>query len=43
MKDLSITEIWQRAGRSNSGTRGYEFYRLASACVQRGDRDEDCS
>jgi methyltransferase (TIGR00027 family) len=35
MKDLSVAEVWQRAGRSNSGTHGYEFYRLASACVQR--------
>jgi methyltransferase (TIGR00027 family) len=35
MKDLSVAEVWQRAGRSNSGTRGYEFYRLASARVQR--------
>jgi methyltransferase (TIGR00027 family) len=34
MKDLSVAEVWQRAGRSSSGTRGYEFYRLASACVQ---------
>ena len=35
MKDLSVAEAWQRVGRSNSGTRGYEFYRLASASVQR--------
>ena len=35
MKDLSVADVWQRAGRSNSGTRGYEFYRLASASVQR--------
>jgi methyltransferase (TIGR00027 family) len=34
LKDLSVAEVWQHAGRSNSGTRGYEFYRLASACVQ---------
>jgi len=33
MRDLSVAEVWQRAGRYNSGTRGYEFYRLASACV----------
>lgn len=32
--DLSVSEVWQRAGRSASGTRGYEFYRLASAQVQ---------
>ena len=35
MKDLSVAEVWERAGRSTFGTRGYEFYRLASACVQR--------
>jgi methyltransferase (TIGR00027 family) len=35
VKDLSVAEVWQRAGRSTSSTRGYEFYRLASACVQR--------
>jgi methyltransferase (TIGR00027 family) len=35
IEDLSVAEVWQRAGRSNSGTRGYEFYRLASASVQR--------
>ena len=34
-EDLSVAEVWQRAGRSSSGTRGYEFYRLASASVQR--------
>jgi methyltransferase (TIGR00027 family) len=33
LKDLSVAEVWQSIGRSNSGTRGYEFYRLASACV----------
>jgi hypothetical protein len=30
-----VAEVWQRAGRSNSGTHGHEFYRLASTCVQR--------
>jgi hypothetical protein len=35
MKDLSVAEVWQRAGRSDSGARENEFYRLASACVQR--------
>ncbi|HVP48760.1 MAG TPA: SAM-dependent methyltransferase [Bryobacteraceae bacterium] len=29
--DLSVADVWQRAGRSTSGTRGYEFYQLASA------------
>jgi methyltransferase (TIGR00027 family) len=33
-KDLSVAEVWKRAGRSNSETRGYEFYRLASAYVE---------
>jgi methyltransferase (TIGR00027 family) len=33
--DLSVAEIWKRTGRSSSGTRGYEFYRLASARVPR--------
>jgi methyltransferase (TIGR00027 family) len=36
IKDFSVAEIWQRAGRSNSGTRGYEFYRLALCAMQRG-------
>jgi methyltransferase (TIGR00027 family) len=30
-KDLSVAEVWQRAGRPASEMRGYEFYRLASA------------
>jgi methyltransferase (TIGR00027 family) len=34
IKDLSVQEVWQGTGRSNAGTRGYEFYRLASACVR---------
>ena len=33
MRDLSVAEVWQRAGRPGSDVRGYEFYRLASACV----------
>jgi len=33
LKDLSVAEVWQRAGRSGGRTRGYEFYRLASARV----------
>ena len=32
-QDIGVGEVWRRAGRSDSGTRGYEFYRLASACV----------
>jgi len=35
VKDLGVAEVWQRAGRSKSGIRGYEFYRLASASVNR--------
>lgn len=37
LKDLSVAEIWQREGRASSGTRGYEFYRLASARVASGE------
>jgi len=33
-KDLSVAEVWQHAGRPSSDVRGYEFYRLASACVE---------
>jgi len=35
MRDLSVAEVWQNAGRRASDVRGYEFYRLASACVER--------
>jgi methyltransferase (TIGR00027 family) len=35
LEDLSVAEVWQRAGRPKSSMRGYEFYRLASASVQR--------
>jgi methyltransferase (TIGR00027 family) len=31
VKDVSVADVWRRAGRSALGTRGYEFYRLASA------------
>lgn len=31
LTNLSVAEVWQSTGRSSSGTRGYEFYRLASA------------
>jgi methyltransferase (TIGR00027 family) len=34
MKDLGVGEVWQGFGRSGSGTRGYDFYRLASASVR---------
>jgi hypothetical protein len=40
MKDLSVAEVWQHAGRSDSGARENEFYRLASACVQRKGHSE---
>jgi methyltransferase (TIGR00027 family) len=33
LKDVAVAEVWQRAGRSGQGTRGYDFYRLASARV----------
>jgi len=33
VRDLSVAEVWQRAGRPGSDVRGYEFYRVASACV----------
>lgn len=33
IEDLSVAEVWQRAGRPTSETRGYEFYRAASAGV----------
>lgn len=34
VRDLSVAEVWERAGRPASDVHGYEFYRLASACVQ---------
>jgi methyltransferase (TIGR00027 family) len=34
IEDLSVAEVWQGAGRPEQETRGYEFYRLASASVQ---------
>jgi len=33
VRDLSVAEVWQGAGRPVSDVRGYQFYRLASACV----------
>ena len=41
MKDLSVAEVWQRAGRSDSGARENKFYRFASACVQRNGAHPD--
>ncbi len=35
MKDAGVAEVWQNAGRPPSAVHGYEFYRLASACVER--------
>ncbi|MFY9727451.1 MAG: hypothetical protein WB579_07050 [Bryobacteraceae bacterium] len=32
--DQGVAEVWQRAGRPDSELHGYEFYRLASACVE---------
>jgi methyltransferase (TIGR00027 family) len=34
-EDLSVAEVWRQAGRPLSQVRGYEFYRLASACLDR--------
>lgn len=34
VRDLSVTDVWRRAGRPVCEMRGYEFYRLASAIVQ---------
>ncbi len=33
LDNLSVAEVWRRAGRSAAGTRGYEFYWLASARI----------
>jgi methyltransferase (TIGR00027 family) len=33
LKDVSVAEVWKYAGRSELGTHGYEFYRIASARV----------
>lgn len=35
LKDVSVSDVWQRTGRSGAELRGYEFYRLASARVGR--------
>jgi methyltransferase (TIGR00027 family) len=34
-EDLSVADVWQRAGRPAIEIHGYEFYRLASTSVQR--------
>jgi methyltransferase (TIGR00027 family) len=34
LTNLGVEESWARLGRSTSGARGYEFYRLASARVR---------
>ena len=34
VQDLSVADVWQRAGRPASEVRGYQFYRVASASVQ---------
>jgi methyltransferase (TIGR00027 family) len=33
-EDLSVADVWQRAGRPATEVRGYEFYRVASAVVR---------
>jgi methyltransferase (TIGR00027 family) len=35
LKDVSVSDVWKRAGRSSLESRGYEFYRLAAARVGR--------
>jgi methyltransferase (TIGR00027 family) len=39
VEDLSVTEVWQRAGRPVTEIHGYEFYRVASAAV--ADKDSN--
>jgi methyltransferase (TIGR00027 family) len=31
LKDVDVASVWKNAGRPASGTRGYEFYRMAAA------------
>jgi len=33
LSNRSVADVWRQAGRPNSGTRGYEFYWLASARI----------
>lgn len=35
VEDLSVADVWQSTGRPATEIRGYEFYRVASATVQR--------
>jgi methyltransferase (TIGR00027 family) len=35
LEDVGVADVWKRAGRSDVATRGYEFYRIASARVLR--------
>ena len=35
MRDSGVAEVWQSTGRPGSAVHGYEFYRLASARVDR--------
>jgi len=35
LQDIGVAEVWQHECRPGSEIHGYEFYRLASACVQR--------
>jgi methyltransferase (TIGR00027 family) len=34
VRDLSVADVWRHAGRPGTQLHGYEFYRLAAACVQ---------
>jgi methyltransferase (TIGR00027 family) len=34
VQDLSVADVWERAGRPATEVHGYEFYRVASASVQ---------
>ena len=35
LQDVSVAEVWERTGRPQYQVRGYEFYRLACARVER--------
>jgi methyltransferase (TIGR00027 family) len=41
LANLSVADVWRRTGRSGSGTRGYEFYWLASARVARQTNESE--
>ncbi len=34
VRDLSVAEVWKSVGRPGSEINGYQFYRVASACVE---------